>query len=73
LEDITVPDKHTNVLEGMPDGPPHNVGQLYFQFGAAINGQSATYPDFDTAVDLHRLIDNIRLASDEGRAVGTAT
>ncbi|PKB69460.1 MAG: hypothetical protein BZY77_04915 [SAR202 cluster bacterium Io17-Chloro-G5] len=73
LEDITVPDKHTNVLEGMPDGPPKNVGQLYFQFGAAIRGQSATYPDFDTAVDLHRLIDNIRLASNEGRAVGTAS
>jgi len=49
------------------------VGQLYFQFGAAIRGQSATYPDFDTAVDLHRLIDNIRLASNEGRAVGTAS
>ena len=43
LEDITVPDKHTNVLEGMPKGPP-----------------------------LHRLIDNIRLASDDGRTVGTA-
>jgi predicted dehydrogenase len=72
LEDITVPEKHTNVLEGMPKGAPHNVGQLYYQFGEAINGQSATYPDFDTAVDLHRLIDNIRLASDEGRVVATA-
>ena len=56
----------------MPKGPPHNVGQLYYLFGEAIRGQTANYPTFDTAVDLHRLIDSIRLASDERRAVGTA-
>ena len=72
LEDIEVPDKHTNVLEGMPKGPPKNVGQLYYLFGEAIRGQKTSYPTFDTAVELHRLIDSIRLASDEGRAVGTA-
>ena len=73
LEDIEIPGKHTNVLEGMPKGPPHNVGQLYYQFGEAIRGQTASYPTFDTAVELHRLIDSIRLASNEGRAVATAT
>ena len=73
LEDITVPDKHTNVLEGMPKGPPHNVGQLYYLFGEAIRGQESSFPTFDTAVDLHRLIDSIRLASDEGRAVATVS
>jgi len=72
LEDIEVPGKHTNVLEGMPKGPPKNVGQLYYLFGEAIRGEMASYPTFDTAVELHRLIDSIRLASDEGRAVGTA-
>jgi len=49
------------------------VGQLYYQFGEAINGNEAEFPDFDTAVDLHRLVDNIRLSSDEGRKVGTAS
>jgi predicted dehydrogenase len=73
LQDIKVPDELTNVLEGMPDGPPKNVGQLYYQFGQAISGQQHSYPDFDVAVDLHRLIDNIRLSSDEGRAVGTTS
>ena len=48
-------------------------GQLYFQFGAAIRGQQSSYPDFDTAVELHRLVDHIRQASDEGRAVATAS
>jgi len=73
LADVAVPDKHTNVLEGMPKGPPKNVGQLYFQFGAGIRGQQSSFPDFDTAVELHRLVDHIRQASDEGRAVGTAS
>jgi predicted dehydrogenase len=73
LADVAVPDKHTNVLEGMPKGPPKNVGQLYFQFGAGIRGQQSSFPDFDTAVELHRLVDHIRQASDEGRAVGTTS
>ena len=73
LQDIDIPDKHTNVLEGMPDGPPKNVGQMYYQFGEAIQGNAADFPTFDTAVDLHRLIDSIRLSSDEGRKVDTIT
>jgi len=71
LEDIEVPSNLTNVLEGMPAGPPMNVGQMYYQFGEAIRGNDADYPDFDTAVDLHRLIDSIRLASGENRSVAT--
>ena len=73
LQDIAIPDKHTNVLEGMPDGPPKNVGQMYYQFSEAIQGNAADFPTFDTAVDLHRLIDNIRLSSDEGRKVDTTS
>ena len=73
LQDIDIPDKHTNVLEGMPDGPPKNVGQMYYQFGEAIQGNAADFPTFDTAVDLHRLIDSIRSSSDEGRKVDTIT
>jgi len=71
LEDIKVPSNLTNVLEGMPSGPPMNVGQMYYQFGEAIRGKDADYPDFETAVDLHRLIDSIRLASGENRSVAT--
>jgi predicted dehydrogenase len=71
LEDITIPDKHTMVLEGMPKGPPHNVGQLYYQFGEGIRSGGDGYPDFDVAVDLHRFVDQIRQASNESRAVAT--
>nr|MBC8279717.1 Gfo/Idh/MocA family oxidoreductase [Chloroflexota bacterium] len=71
LEDIEVPASLTNVLEGMPSGSPQNVGQMYYQFGEAIRGNASNYPDFETAVDMHKLIDTIRLAAGESRTVAT--
>ena len=72
LEDLTVLDQHRLVLEGMPEGAPYNVGQLYYMFGEAIRGQGERQPDFDTAVELHRLVDCIRQSSEERRAVAVA-
>ena len=69
LADLDIPAHHTYVLEGMPQGDPYNVGQLYYLFGQAIEAESKSYPDFDTAVDLHRLVGAIRQASDEGKAI----
>ena len=67
LEDLDIPAHHTSVLEGMPQGAPYNVGQLYYQFSRAIRHEEKRHPDFDTAVDLHRFIDAVRQASDEGK------
>ena len=72
LADLDIPQKHTYVLEGMPQGAPYNVGQLYYLFGEAIRGESHRQPDFDTAVGLHSFIDSIRRASDEGRTATVA-
>lgn len=69
LGDLEIPGRHTFVLEGMPQGAPHNVGQLYCLFGQGLRGEEQRYPDFDTAVQLHRLIDAIRQASDAGSGV----
>ena len=69
LEDLEIPARFTDVLEGMPQGAPYNVGQLYYKFGQAIRSEGNGHPDFDTAVELHRLIDAVRQASDEGRAI----
>ena len=69
LVDLEIPARHTFVLEGMPQGAPHNVGQLYYMFGQAIRAEEQRHPDFDTAVGLHRLVDAIRQASDEGKEV----
>jgi predicted dehydrogenase len=72
LEDLTILDQHRFVLEGMPEGAPYNVGQLYYTFGEAIRGQGERQPDFDTAVELHRLVDCIRRSSEERKAVAVA-
>jgi len=69
LVDLGIPERHTYVLEGMPQGAPHNVGQLYYLFAQSINSGETRHPDFDTAVDLHRFIDAVRRASAQGRAV----
>ena len=69
LEDLNPPAEYTYVLEGMPQGPPFNVGQLYYLFGEAIRSEDQRHPGFDTAVELHDLVDVIRQASDGERAV----
>ena len=68
LEDLSILDQHRFVLEGMPQGAPYNVGQLYYMFGEAIRGQGARQPDFDTAVKLHHLVDALRTSSETRRA-----
>jgi predicted dehydrogenase len=69
LEDLEIPGKYTYVLEGMPRGAPYNVGQMYYQFGQGIRSGEDCQPDFNTAVELHRFIDLIQEASNEGREV----
>ena len=66
---IDIPARHTYVSEETPKGPPFNVGQMYDQFGKGIQGEESSFPDFDTAVELHVLIDAIRQSSDEGREI----
>ncbi|PKB80916.1 MAG: hypothetical protein BZY88_07660 [SAR202 cluster bacterium Io17-Chloro-G9] len=67
LQDLEIPARHINVLEGMPAGAPYNVGQMYYQFGQAIRTGGSHNADFDTAVELHRLIDTIKESSDSGQ------
>jgi predicted dehydrogenase len=72
LEDLKVPERHVYVLEGMPQGAPYNVGQMYYRFAQAIRSGESCQPNFDTAVELHRFLDAIREASDQGREVAVA-
>jgi hypothetical protein len=53
----------------MPRGAPYNVGQMYYSFGQGIRSGQPCQPDFNTAVELHRFIDNIQEASNQGREV----
>ncbi|MFB3119381.1 MAG: Gfo/Idh/MocA family protein [Stenotrophomonas maltophilia] len=72
LEDLEVPERYTFVLEGMPQGEPYNVGQMYYQFGQSILSGDNCQPDFYTAVELHHFIDSIEAASDLGHEMAVS-
>ena len=67
LHDIAIPSQYIYVPAGMPRGEPYHVGQMYALFGQAIRSGKPCQPNFDTAVALHRLIDTVREASNQGR------
>jgi predicted dehydrogenase len=74
LTPMPVPERFTFAAPSTPSGEALNVGQMYTLFarsireGAIRRGESHQ-PTFETAVDLHRLVDAIREASHAGREV----
>ncbi len=69
LAPIAVPDRFSIATPGTPSGEATNVGQMYAMFAQAIHGSESRQPSFDTAVELHRLVDAIKQASDTGSRV----
>ena len=69
LAPIPVPQRFRVAAPETPSGEAINVGQMYTLFARAIRDGKSHQPDFATAVDLHRLVDAIKEASDEGREV----
>jgi predicted dehydrogenase len=69
LAPMPVPERFNLVTPDTPSGEPINVGQMYTLFAQAIRTGASRQPTFETAVDLHHLIDAIRQASDTGRVV----
>lgn len=63
--ELEVPDRFKLVPRGTPAGSPRNVAQAYTRFadGGGFD------PDFDRAVQRHRLIDAIERSSAEARTV----
>ncbi len=69
LAPMPVPQRFTFAAPGTPSGEALNVGQMYTLFARAIRDGESHQPTFETAVDLHRLVDAIKQASDNGREV----
>jgi len=67
LMDLTIPNRFVYVPDDFPKGDPFNVGQMYALFADAIRTGQNRLPTFDDAVDLHRLLDTIKRASDTGQ------
>ncbi len=68
LEDIEIPARHTWVPDSVPQGAPFNIAQLWSRFADAIRSGERIEPDFDTAVQRHKLLDAILRSSDTGQA-----
>ena len=68
LAPMPVPERFTIATPGTPAGEAVNVGQMYAAFAQAIRGGDSSQPTFETAVDLHRLIDAIAQSSGSGIA-----
>ena len=69
LRELEIPARFAYVGADMPAGEPYNVGQMYSRFAHAIRTGRNDHPDFDTAVGLHRFLDDIKRASDSGQEV----
>jgi predicted dehydrogenase len=67
LKDLDVPARHVVTPVTTPSGEPRNVGRLYMKFAEAIRSGVNHTPNFDTAVELHDLLDAIAASSDQGR------
>jgi predicted dehydrogenase len=68
LAPLAVP-RHLTCAPAAPPGEAFNVGQMYTLFARAIRGGESSQPTFETALEVHRLIDAINKASDDGREV----
>jgi predicted dehydrogenase len=73
LEELAPPDEYLGVPEGTPPGPPRNVAFGYTRLADALAGNEAFDPDFDVAVQRHRLLEAIERSSDSGTKVMVAT
>ena len=74
---IPIPERFSLAAPGTPSGEAFNVGQMYALFAQAIGNRASQnaasgggdprLPSFATAVELHRLVDAVKQASDTGR------
>jgi predicted dehydrogenase len=67
LVPMPVPERFKLAAPETPPGEAVNVGQIYTLFAQAIRDGKSRQPTFETAVELHRLVDAVKQASDEGR------
>lgn len=77
LRDLAIPEgRFSYVPKDFPRGTPFHVGQMYHLFAQAIHqGQAPErLPTFETALEMHRLMDHMRTSSESGErvAVGLA-
>jgi predicted dehydrogenase len=69
IEVLPVPDRYQTIPDSIPDSPARNVAGLYLALAESLSrGEDPAQlnPSFITAVELHRLLDDIDAASVSG-------
>jgi predicted dehydrogenase len=69
LSELSVPSRYQYVSDRLSRHQPYNVGQMYHRFAEAIRTGQPCQPNFDTAIELHELIDVIRKSASTGTTV----
>ena len=69
LAPLDVPDRQQDGL-AVPAGPPRNIARSYTRMAEAIRDRTAAEPDFDHALEVHRLLETVRKSSDQQRVIG---
>ena len=69
MSEFPVPERLTWVPRDVPKGAPFNIAQMYGILAGAIGEGKAAQPDFDLALERHRLLDAIQRSSDSGERV----
>ena len=64
--EVPIPETLTQIPSEVPTGAPFNVAQIYRTLSQAINSGAKTMPDFDFAVDRHRLLEAVEQSSISG-------
>ncbi len=67
LTDMPVPAKYRWVPEGVPQGSPYNVAQVYAKLGEAIRDGKPAHPGFDAAIARHQMLDMVTQAARTGQ------
>ena len=69
LTELPAPARLRVVPAAVPEGPPQNVGQAYIHMAEAIREGKRFAPNFDDALEVHKLLEALQHSSDEGRVV----
>ncbi len=69
LVELPIPERLRVIPAAVPAGPAQNVGQAYIRMAEAIRVGKPFSPNFDNALEVHKLLEKIQHSSDEGLTV----
>lgn len=69
LVELPIPERLRITPATVPGGPAQNVGQAYIRMAEAIREGKPFSPNFDNALEVHKLLEQVKYSSEEERMV----